>query len=68
MNGEQAVKLVWSWVHWALVTVVGVGLLGVLAATIAARYGFTQRLIPAADPNWLAYICGAWWLYRKAGA
>lgn len=44
--------------------VVSIGLLLLILAAVAARYGFRVPGLPATDPAALAWLCGAWWLLR----
>lgn len=49
----------------AIVTqVVGYGLLLLIFAAVLQRYGFRVPYVPATSANELAWLAGAWWLYR----
>jgi hypothetical protein len=64
LDAKEVGRFIWSWVHWGLMTIISAGLLGLLASTVAARYGFTLRLLPPVEPIWLLYVSGALFLYR----
>jgi len=44
--------------------VVSVALLLLILAAVAARYGLRVPMLPATDPQALAWLCGGWWLWR----
>lgn len=44
--------------------IVGLGLLFLILAFVLAKYGFKLPYVPAQSASDLAWICGAWWLYR----
>lgn len=44
--------------------IVSIGLLLLILAAVAARYGFRVTMLPTTDPQALAWLCGAWWLLR----
>lgn len=44
--------------------VVGYALLLLIAAAVLARYGVRVPYIPATGAAELAWLSGAWWLYR----
>lgn len=56
-------ELVAMVVHW-ITLAIGYGLLGLVLAAVASRYGFGARWLPVVQPTELAYLAGAWWLYR----
>lgn len=45
--------------------IVGYGILLLILAAVAQRYGVRVPYVPTVDHVTLAYIAGAWWLYRK---
>ncbi len=52
----------------AIVTqIIGYGLLLLIAAAVVSRYGVRVPYIPAINVTELAYLGGAWWLYRGGG-
>ena len=49
----------------AIVTqIIGYGLLLLIAAAVVSRYGVRVPYIPAINVTELAYLAGAWFLYR----
>jgi hypothetical protein len=44
--------------------VVSVALLLLIASTVAGHYGFRAPMLPRIDATPLAWLCGAFWLYR----
>jgi len=49
----------------AIVTqVIGYGLLLLIAAAVVNRYGVRVPYIPTINATELAWLAGAWWLYR----
>ena len=44
--------------------VIGYGLLLLIAAAVVGRYGVRVPWVPAVNVTELAYLAGAWWLYR----
>jgi hypothetical protein len=47
-----------------LTQIIAIALLVLIAATVLAKLGFSQRIIPAMATTELAWLCGGWWLYR----
>ena len=43
---------------------VSIALLLLIAAAVLQRYGVRVPYLPATGPTELAYMAGAWWLYR----
>ena len=60
INVSQLVAQIRSWITEAI----SLALLLLIAAAVAAKYGFWLPYLPATDPVPLAYLAGAWWLYR----
>ena len=48
-----------------ITTIVSLVLLCMIAATVARTQGWNFPYIRPLDPTPLAYLCGAWWLYKK---
>jgi hypothetical protein len=44
--------------------IVSVALLLLIASAVAWHYGFRAPMLPRIDATALAWLCGAWWLYR----
>lgn len=44
--------------------IVSVALLVLIASAVAAHYGFRAPMLPRIDATALAWLCGAFWLYR----
>jgi Mg2+ and Co2+ transporter CorA len=44
--------------------VASIGLLLLILAAVAAKFGFRVPYLPATDAQALAWLCGAVWLYR----
>lgn len=44
--------------------IVGYGLLLLIAAAVLGKYGVRVPYVPTQSASDLAWICGAWWLYR----
>ena len=65
MNAQQVINLIVSWVQQA----VGIALLVLIAGTVVRMLGvrIPALSLPAPSPTELAYICGAFWLW-KGGA
>jgi TRAP-type C4-dicarboxylate transport system permease small subunit len=63
MNNINLGQLV-SQITGIIQQVVSIGLLLLILAAVAARYGFRVPILPATDPTALAWLCGAVWLYR----
>lgn len=47
-----------------LTTLVGYALLLLIAAAVMQRYGFRVPYVPATGATELAWLCGAWFLWR----
>ena len=43
---------------------IGYGLLLLIAGAVLQKYGVRVPYVPAINPTELAYLAGAWWLYR----
>lgn len=43
--------------------VIGIGILILILAVIAAKFGFTQRIVPVTQAYELMLICAGWRLY-----
>jgi hypothetical protein len=61
INASQLVSQIAAWVQ----QIVGYALLLLIAAAVAQRYGVRVPYVPAVDHIALAYLCGAFWLFRK---
>lgn len=48
----------------AAVYVVSWGIIVLIAAVVLKEFGVTSKWLPTMDHTKLAYLCGAWWLYR----
>lgn len=44
---------------------IGFGLVLLIAAAVWNAFGYSQPFVRALDPTPLAWLCGAWYLYRK---
>jgi hypothetical protein len=44
--------------------VVSIALLVLIATAVAAHFGFRSPMLPRIDATALAWLCGAFWLYR----
>jgi len=60
MNAQQAI----SQITGIITQIIGVGLLILILAAVLARYGIRVPQLPAASATELAWLAGAWWLYR----
>lgn len=47
-----------------ITTVIGVALLVLIAGTVAGKFGLRASVLPQMQEQALAWLCGAWWLYR----
>lgn len=47
-----------------ITTIVGLALLVLVAGAVLAKFGVRASFLPSVNPTELAYLCGAWWLYR----
>ena len=53
-----------STIETIVTQIIGYGLLLLIAAAVLVRYGVRVPVIPAINVTELAYLAGAWWLYR----
>ena len=60
MNPNQILSQITGWIT----TVVSIGLLLLILAALAGKYGLRVPMLPASDPTSLAWLCGAFWLWR----
>jgi uncharacterized membrane protein (Fun14 family) len=60
LNPGQIIGLIASWIA----TAIGYGLLLLIGAAVAAKFGVRVPYVPATNETALAWLCGAWWLYR----
>ena len=44
--------------------IVSIALLLLIASAVAAHFGFRAALVPRIDATALAWLCGAWFLWR----
>lgn len=66
MNAQQVIEQAIGKVrHW-LGIIVGLALLVLIAGATAKLLGHAIPMIPAANHETIAYLCGAYWLLRKA--
>lgn len=63
MNNINVGQLV-SQITGIIQQVVSIGLLLLILAAVAAKFGFRVPGLPTTDPQALAWLCGAWWLLR----
>lgn len=64
MNAQQIINQVVSWVQQA----VGIALLILIAGAVIRHLGIGLPFrLPAPSATELAYLCGAWWLYKGGG-
>lgn len=65
MTPQQVISLIVSWVQQAI----GIALLILIAGAVIRMLGvrIPALSLPAPSPTELAYICGAWWLYKGGG-
>jgi len=61
---EQSLNLVWSWVVWIVTTIVTYGLLLLILAAVATKFGARGSWLPAMNVTELAILTGAFWLWR----
>lgn len=57
-----ALALAWSWATWAA----GIAIALLVMAAIAQTFGLRTQYIPTIDPARLVYLCGCFYLWRKA--
>lgn len=60
MTPQQIISQVVAWITQA----VSIALLLLIAATVAGKFGVRIPMLPANNETALAWICGAWFLYR----
>jgi hypothetical protein len=53
-----------GWAHWLITTVFSLGIGLIFLGIVLAKYGFPLRALPTMSPSDLAWLCGAWFLYR----
>jgi hypothetical protein len=54
------INMVAGWVELA----VRLGLLVLIGAAVLAEFGVRVAMLPRPSVQALAFLCGAWWLYR----
>ena len=59
-----AAATVWGLFLWLLTQIASVGLLLLIACAVAGKFGIRLPMVPQVDATALAWLCGAWWLYR----
>ena len=64
MKPEAAILLVITFVVEWTTRIVSLALLLLIAAAVAGKYGVRVPMLPQTDTTALAWLCGAWWLYR----
>lgn len=67
MNAKQiwtALAHLFAYVVAGVTHAVSVALLLLIAWAVAGKYGLKVSAVPQIDGTALAYLCGAWWLYR----
>lgn len=60
MKAQEIISTIVAWVTQA----VSIGLLLLIAAAVASKFGVRVPMLPAGNETALAWLCGAWWLYR----
>jgi hypothetical protein len=60
MNAQQIISLIVSWLTQA----VSIALLLLIACAVAGVYGVRVPMLPRIDGTALAWLTGAWWLWR----
>lgn len=60
MNPQAIINQLVSWLTQA----VSIALLLLIACAVAAKFGLRVPMVPQVNETALAYLCGAWWLYR----
>jgi len=53
-----------SWIVWAASWIVTVGLALLIAQAVLSKFGWARLPLPLVSESVLAYLAGAWWLYR----
>jgi len=61
---NASLKEAYGWLTWGLTLLISFGLLLLIAVAIAAEYKFTTPYLPVVAVDRLAWLAGAWWLYR----
>jgi len=64
VNANLNVGQIISQVTSIITTIVGIALLVLIAGTVAAKFGVRASFLPQTGEQALAWLCGAWWLYR----
>ena len=64
MKPEAAILLVITFVVEWTTRIVSLALLLLIAASVAGKYGVRVPMLPQTDATALAWLAGAWWLYR----
>ena len=60
MTPRAIIAEIVSWITLA----VSVGLLLLILAAVAGKFGIRVPMLPPVDPTPLAWLCGAFWLWR----
>ena len=60
LNPVQILAIIAGWITLAI----GYGLLLLLGAAVAAKFGLRVPWVPAQNETALAWLCGAWWLWK----
>lgn len=60
MSAQQIINQIVSWITQA----VSIALLLLIAATVASKFGLRVPMLPANNETAIAWLCGAWFLYR----
>lgn len=64
MNHVNAILAQLSKVAGIITQIVGWAILLLIAAAVMQRYGVRVPYVPATGATELAYLCGAWFLFR----
>ena len=64
MNHVNAILAQLSAVAGIITQIVGWAILLLIAAAVMQRYGVRVPYVPATGATELAYLCGAWFLFR----
>ena len=64
MNANLNLDLLVSQIFTIITRIVGYALLLLIAAAVLGHYGVKLPWLPAVSETALAYLCGAWFLYR----
>lgn len=57
---QDIIAQVVGWITQA----VSIALLLAICGAVAGIYGFRAPILPRIEPQALAWLCGAWWLWR----